>query len=228
MRVALRGLLATLVCVVALGAGVAWGADLIRSSGDCCAFDAASYDIAAGENPSFENAATDGAPHDVTARVKGPDGEALFRSPTIDAGRTVAVRGTEYLAPGQYPFYCDIHGPEMSATLRVGPGNAVPRPRLQLGLLSGQIEQVRRSAKLLVKLAGSGSNAIGVTLVAKAGRVTIARKGGVSVAAGAVRRLQLGLTARGRSALSGRRRIAITVNATVDFARPDSTRRALR
>lgn len=184
--------------------------------------------MAAGENPSFENAATDGAPHDVTARTKGPDGKALFRSSTIDPARRAPVRGTEYLAPGDYRFFCAVHGPEMSATLRVGQGTAVPRPRLQVSVLSRQIEKVRGSAKLFVKLADSGSNAAGVALVAKVGRVTIARKRGVSIASGAVRRLRLALTARGRAALAGRERAAVTVRASVSFAKPDSARRALR
>jgi plastocyanin len=229
-RPAIRVLAAGLTAAAALCAfaAVAWGADLIRAGGDCCAYEAGSYEMAAGENPSFANAATDGAPHDVTARGKGPDGKALFRSPTIEPDQTASVRGTEYLAPGQYPFFCDIHGPEMSATLRVGPGAAVPRPRLQLTVLSRRLEQVRRSAKLLVKLAGSGSNATGVALIAKAGRATIARKRGISLAAGAVRQLRLSLTARGRAALQGRDRSAIAVTASVEFARPDTARRALR
>src|SRR5918999_57378 len=51
---------------------------------------------------------------------------------------------------------------------------------------------------------------------------------GVSIAAGESRRLTIDLSRRGRQALAGRERAAVTVKATVPFGAPDTARRLLR
>jgi plastocyanin len=223
----LAGGLAALTAVSALGlAAVARGAGEIRSSVTCCTFDAASYDIAAGQVATFSNA-TLGTPHNVTANKRGPDGKALFRSATISGNRSGPVNGTQYLAPGSYTFFCTIHGPSMSSTLDVGAGTAVPRPRLSVRILSSRIAKVRNSRKLIVNLAGAGSNADGVTVKATVAGATIARKGGIDVDSGTRRQVSLPLTARGQRTLADRDRALVTVTGAVPFGKAAVAHRPL-
>jgi hypothetical protein len=116
----------------------------------------------------------------------------------------------------------------MSANLQVGPGDPEPRPRVRVTVLSGRIGAVRRSEKLVVRLSAARSDARGATLVAKVGGRRIAAERGVAVQAGANRRLTLDLSRRGREALTGRDRAAVTVKAMVPFVAPDTARRLLR
>jgi hypothetical protein len=115
----------------------------------------------------------------------------------------------------------------MSANLRVGPGNPVPRPRLDLTIPNQGLGAVRRTGKLRVKLADQGSNASGARLEAFVGRVKIATKRGVSVPAGTTRQLLLSLTQRGRRTLQGREQASVKVKASLDFAKSDTARRLL-
>jgi plastocyanin len=222
----LAGLAALTATTALVLAAVAEGAGEIRSSVTCCTFDAPSYDIAAGQVATFNNA-TIGTPHNVSATDKGPDGRALFRSATISGDRSTPVNGTQYLAPGTYRFICTVHGPSMSANLTVGQGAAVPRPRLTVTILSSRIARVSRAGKLILRLAGAGSNADGVSLKATGAGVTIARKSGIDIAAGGRQQVSLPLTARGKAKLGDRDRAVVTVTASVPFGRPDVARRAL-
>jgi plastocyanin len=211
-----------------LGGGVSWAAETIRSSALSDTYTAQTYSMAAGEVPTFTNDSIGDVPHDVAATTRGPDGNYLFKSKVIGSNRSAPVNGTQYLAPGTYRFFCTVHGSSMSANLEVGPGDPQPRPRLAVTLLSRDIAAVRRTGKLVVRVADAGSDASGVALVAKLGRRTIATKRGVAVAAGARRTLRMALNRRGREALEGRRRAVVTVRATVPFAAPDTARRVLR
>jgi plastocyanin len=212
--------------LLAVGGGIAWGADRIGTSPATNEYDKRTYNMAAGENPVLTNN-TIGTSHDVTAFQRGPDGKQLFSSATIFTNQHATVQGTQYLARGDYRFFCTVHGSGMSATLHVGPGAAVPRPRLSLSILSSAIAKVRSSGKLQVKLADAGSNADGVVVKATLGRVTIARESGIAVAAGSVRKVAMALTARGRQALKGRDKASVTARGTVDFGKPDTAHRAL-
>jgi plastocyanin len=215
------------VLLAALGGGVAWAADTIRSSALSNTYAQRTYDMAAGEIPTFTNETAGGIPHDVAAVAKGPDGKFLFKSRVIGSNRSTPVSGAQYLAPGSYPFFCTIHGRGMSATLRVGPGNQAPRPRIDATVPSQRIGAVRRSGKLLVRLAAAGSAASGAALVARVGRTTIGRKRGIAVPEGASRQLRISLSRRGRAALAGRDQALVKVTATVPFGRSDVARRLL-
>jgi plastocyanin len=65
--------------------------------------------------------------HDVTSDQNGGDGKALFRSETIEAGKSAPVNGVEFLTTGDYPFHCSVH-PFMMGTLHVT-ANGTPKPR---------------------------------------------------------------------------------------------------
>jgi plastocyanin len=218
---------AAAVCTLG-GGGVSWAAETIRASALSDTYTAPSYGMAAGEVPIFTNDAVGDVPHDVAATARGPDGRFLFKSKVIGSNRSAPVNGTQYLAPGTYRFFCTIHGASMSANLEVGPGNPEARPRLQVTVLSRRIGPVRRAEKLVVRLSGAGSDARGVMLVAKLGGRRIAVERGVALQAGASRRLTMDLNRRGREALAGRDRAAVSVTATVPFGRPDTARRLLR
>ena len=217
----------TALAIAALGGGVAWAAEVIRASPLTNTYTAQTFDMAAGEIPTFTNGAVGGVPHDVAATARGPDGRFLFKISADRVQQIVLVGGTQYLTPGTYRFFCTVHGASMAANLRVGPGNPVPRPRLALTVPDQGLGAVRGSGKLRVKLADQGSNASGVRLEASVGRVKIATKRGVSVRAGASRQLLLSLTQRGRQLLQGRERAAVKVVASVSFAKPDTARRLL-
>ena len=72
-----------------------------------------------------------------------------------------------------------------------------------------------------------GSNADNVALTATVAGVTIAKQRGIDVAAGAARNVAMPLTPRGKLALKGRAKAVVTVNGTVEFGKPDTTRRTL-
>jgi plastocyanin len=221
-------LAAAAAALATLGGGVSWAAETIRASALSNTYTAPSYGMAAGEVPTFTNDSVGDIPHDVAGTARGPDGKFLFKSKVIGSNESTPVNGTQYLAPGTYRFFCTIHGSSMSANLEVGPGDPEPRPRLEVAVLSRRIGAVRRSDKLRVRLSGSGSDARGVALVAKLGARRIAARRGVSIAAGESRRLSMDLSRRGREALTGRERAAVTVNATAPFGAPDTARRLLR
>ena len=221
-------LAAAAAALAILAGGVSWAAETIRASPLSNTYTAPSYDMAAGEVPVFGNDSVGDIPHDVAATARGPDGRFLFKSKVIGSNESTPVNGTQYLNPGTYRFFCTIHGSSMSANLQVGPGNPEARPRLEVAVLSRRIGAVRRSDKLRVRLSGGGSNARGVALVAKLRARRIGGERGVSIAAGESRRLTIDLSRRGRQALAGRERAAVTVKATVPFGAPDTARRLLR
>lgn len=125
-RAALAGAAALTLVMFAPGAGaqVDDGSTIIAAPG-AIAYGYATpvVSIEVGEDLDFQN--LDLFPHNVTARVSGPDAESWCEDntrPTLDDGcpvlwsatigfdDTTPVKGTENLEPGQaYPFYCSIH-----------------------------------------------------------------------------------------------------------------------
>src|SRR5689334_13849843 len=104
-----------------LVAGYAFGAAPIVAQPDNT-YSAPSYTINQGEVATLQ---VTGSDHNATATQKGPDGMALFRSPTITGGQT-QVNGTQYLTGGTYTFFCTVHPQTMQATLVVsGAGTPV-------------------------------------------------------------------------------------------------------
>ena len=79
-----------------------------------------------GQSVTFQNSDRS-AIHDVTSDQNGSDGQALFKSDTIDPGKTAPVNGVEFLTTGDYKFHCSVH-PFMTGTLHVT-ANGTPKPR---------------------------------------------------------------------------------------------------
>jgi plastocyanin len=79
-----------------------------------------------GQAVTFQNSDRS-ALHDVTSDQTGSDGTSVFRSDTIEGGKTAPVNGVEFLTTGDYKFHCSVH-PFMIGTLHVT-ANGTPKPR---------------------------------------------------------------------------------------------------
>ena len=124
-----------------------------------------------------------GSTHNVTAHQNGPDGKALFRSPTISGG-TVGVNGTQYLSAGDYTFFCTVHPTHdagdpardrRTARLRPGPPQLLP---------SAARRSPRSSRRACWSRINASTKVDGAALIAKLGKATIGKANGVSLAAG--------------------------------------------
>jgi len=165
----------------------------------------------------------DGGTHNVTARQTGPDGKALFRSPTISGG-TAGVDGTQYLSTGDYAFFCTVHPTTMNGTLHVtGGGTPVARPSATLKLKSRKISKALKKG---LQVAVNASTKIdGVELLAKLGKTTIG-KATVSLAAGPQVDV-VKLNKAGKSKLRGKSSAKVSVTASIPFGSPASTKAKL-
>jgi plastocyanin len=223
-RKTIGGLVAVLLATV--GVGQAIGAtEQIAASPTCCQFSKANFTIDAGQVANFSN--TGDTSHDVTAQTDGPDGQKLFESETITAGKNSPVVGTQYLTPGSYPFFCSIH-PEMVAQLTVGAGAPVARPAVKLKVTSKKVDKVASSGKLLVKVTAQAASQ-SVVVTAKKGSLKLGKASTVAdLAAGASQTLKFKLSGSQKNKLDGLNSAKIKVSATVPFGTPAKTSRTLK
>jgi hypothetical protein len=158
-----------------------------------------------------------GSSHNVTARSNGPDGSALFRTPTISSG-TAGVQGTQYLTTGTYEFYCTVHPTTMQATLIVtGAGTPQARPSATLSVRSRKLAKVSKKG---IQVAITASTKIdGASLTAKLGKTTIGKAGGQSFATGQSF-VTIKLSKSGRNKLKGKSQAKVTVSADIPFGSP--------
>jgi plastocyanin len=201
---------------------------------------AASDVIVAGPTESFDHQPADtpyntdqgvvvqfqdnGGTHNVTARQTGPDGKALFRSPTISGG-TAGVDGTQYLSAGDYAFFCTVHPTTMHGALHVtGAGTALPRPTATLALKSKSLSKAIKKGILVGVNASTKID--DVTLTATLGKATIG-KATVSLAAGS-QSDRVKLSKAGKNKLRSRSTAKITVTADIPFGSPASVKAKLR
>jgi plastocyanin len=175
-----------------------------------------------GEIVPFRN---DGGSHNVTARQSGPDGGALFRSETT-AGGTSPVNGTQYLATGDYPFFCSVHPTTMQGTLRVtGAGAPQARPSATLTLRTKKISKALKRG-LLVGI-NSSAKVDGASLVAKLGKTTIGKAAGLSWFAGQQAQV-VKLTKSGKSKLRAKGKATVKVTADIPFGSPVTAKGKLK
>jgi plastocyanin len=177
-------------------------------------FSAPSYDLAGG---TVGTLTVTGSLHNVTAPGKGPDGKNLFRSATISGGST-PVDGTQYLAPGSYPFNCTIHPLTMSATLVVT-GTPLPRPTATVKVLSKSLDKVASKGKLKVSTASASA---AVHVEAHLGTDTIGTAEGPP---GAIR---VKLFKGARKKLAKKSSAKVTVSAAPEFGVPGTASRKLK
>lgn len=62
--------------------------------------------------------------HDVTSYGVDANGDPLFQSGSVNASSAAPVTGVEALPPGEYPFFCEVHGPVMEGVLVIEPALA--------------------------------------------------------------------------------------------------------
>ena len=202
-----------------VGAGLLFAGGLAFAASDTIVgqvdstYNAASYTADQGEVVPFQ---VTGDQHNVTANQNGPDGQALFRSPTVTGG-TVSVQGTQYLSAGTYTFFCTIHPATMQATLQIT-SNGTPQARP-----SSSIKVTRRSVsqtiKKGIKLNMTPTTSIeGVALTAKLGKTTIGKKT-VTLAQG-FNAPVVKLNKAGKSKLQGKSSAKVSVTADIPFGSP--------
>jgi plastocyanin len=211
------GLAAALTLFVA---GLAFAAAPIIGQADNT-FSAPTYTIDQGEVGQLQ---VTGSTHNATARQTGPDGQALFRSPTISSGNA-GVQGTQYLSAGDYSFFCTIHPTTMQATLHVT-GNGAPqaRPSAALSVRSKNLAKVAKKG-ILVAIT-TNTKVDGASLTAKLGKATIGQVSGLSLAAGQ-QFSTLKLSKAGKNKLKGKKKASITITAAVPFGSPSSAKAKL-
>jgi plastocyanin len=214
------------VALIALGAMVYAGIALAASdtivAGPPESFSAPTYNTDQGEVVPFQNL---GGSHNVTARQNGPDGQTLFRTPTISGG-TAAVNGTQYLPAGDYPFFCTVHPTTMSGTLHVTT-NGAPQPRPS-ATLSIRAKKIAKAVKKGILVALNTSAKIDdVSLAAKLGKVTIGRASDLSLAQGQVFET-IKLSKSGKNKLRGKRKATVTVTADIPFGSPATAKAKLK
>jgi plastocyanin len=177
-------------------------------------FSAPTYTIDQGEVAPLQ---VTGGTHNATARQNGPDGGALFRSPTISGG-TTGVAGTQYLGSGDYTFFCTIHPSTMQATLHVsGAGTPQARPSATVSLRSKKISKVSKKG-LLVAIT-STAKVDGASLVAKLGKATIGKADGLGLAPGQQFAI-VKISKAGKSKLRKKSKAKVTVTASIPFGSP--------
>lgn len=214
------------VALIALGAMVYAGIALAASDTIVAeppeSFSAPTYNTDQGEVVPFQNL---GGSHNVTARQNGPDGQTLFRTPTISGG-TAAVNGTQYLASGDYPFFCTVHPTTMSGTLHVTTNGAPqPRPSATLSIRAKKIAKVLKKG---VNVALNTSAKVDdVSLVAKLGKATIGRSSDLSLAQGQVFET-IKLSKSGKSKLRGKSKATVKVTADIPFGSPATAKAKLK
>jgi plastocyanin len=215
------GLVAGLVTAgVLFAGGIAFAASqtIIGQIDDT--YTAATYHTDQGEIVPFQST---GNTHNATANQKGPDGKALFRSPTIDSGVT-GVQGTQYLPAGTYTFFCTVHPTTMQATLVVDPvGTPQARPSATAKLRTKTISKALKG--LLVQITSS-VKIDGVTVTAKLGKATIG-KATASLFAGA-QTVKVKLSKSGKSKLSKKSSAKVSVTAGIPFGAPATAKGNLK
>jgi plastocyanin len=202
------------VAGVLFAGGIAFAASqTIVGQGDNT-FSAATYTTDQGEVVQLN---VTGSSHNATARQNGPDGQALFRSPTIGGG-TTGVQGTQYLSAGDYTFFCTVHPTTMQATLHVtSAGAPQARPTATVSVRSRKISKVTK--KGLQVAITTGAKVDGASLVAKLGKTTIGKLDGLSLASGQ-QFATVKLTKAGKSQLGRKSKASVTVTATIPFGSP--------
>lgn len=211
-RFALAGGLVVAFALFAGGLAFAASQTIVGQADDT--FSSPTYTADQGEVAQLQ---VTGSTHNATARQNGPDGQALFRSPSISGG-TTGVQGTQYLSAGDYTFYCTIHPTTMQATLHVT-SNGAPqaRPAAQVSIRSKKLAKVSKKG-ILVAIT-TNAKVDGASLVAKLGKATIGKADGLSLAAGQ-QFAKIKLTKSGKKKLKRKKKAAVKVTATIPFGSP--------
>jgi plastocyanin len=202
-------------------AGFALAASDTIVGGPADTYSQATYNTDQGAVVQFQDL---GGSHNVTARQNGPDGQTLFKTPTITGG-TAGVDGTQYLPAGDYSFFCTVHPTTMQGTLHVtANGTPQARPAATVTLRTKTISKAIKKG-LLVSV--NASTAVGgATLTAKLGKATIG-KTSTSLASGAQTKT-VKLSKAGKSKLGKKSSAKVSVTAEIPFGAPATAKAKLK
>jgi plastocyanin len=224
-----RGLLAVAVAAtLAIGAAQAWATGSIIEATNDTAYDTPTPTLAAqGTLATFGNG--DDVTHTVTADEEGPDGKPLFRTGNTPGMSVRNVDGTQFLSTGFYDFHCSLH-PVMQGELEVGAlGAPVERPEISLKVKSKKLEKVVKSGKLKVAVsAEEPTRAEGVSLTAKKGAKSIAKRASLNVNPGETQTVKLRLKKKAEEKLAELDKAKVKVTAEVDFGSPAKASKKLK
>jgi plastocyanin len=210
-----------LAAAVAAFAAMAYAAAALAASdpivgGPDESYSQATYNTDQGVVVQFQNL---GGSHNVTARQNGPDGRALFRSPTTTGG-PAGVDGTQYLPAGDYAFFCTVHPTTMQGTLHVtGAGSALPRPS---ATLAGKKTSVAKAIKKGVKVTVNAGTAVdGATLTARLGKTTVGKLTTSLTPGSQTKTVKLNKAGKGK--LRGKTKATLKVSADIPFGASAAT-----
>jgi hypothetical protein len=168
--------------------------------------------------------------HDVTARGKGQNGQALFSTPLIGFGEEVPVEGSDSLSPGDYAFFCSIH-PNMEGTLTVGGGGSGGGggggSGLSVRILDKRLAAVRKEKALSVELTHDSSAKFTLSATTKSGgdRVALGRTK-QEFEGSASHPVEIPLSKGGKKALRGEDSAKVAVSARADGEKGSAKDRA--
>jgi plastocyanin len=207
----------TLAVAGALWAAPALGDATITAGPDPNTYATTDVTIDQGQTITFQNSDRD-AIHDVTADRKGSNGAALFRSETIENGKTTPVKGVEFLTTGDYGYHCSVH-PFMTGTLHVT-GNGMPKPRdttapdASVAIVDSRISGVLEHKGVTIRL--RSDEPARFKLTATAGKTKVAT--GTIDVKGTKRNAKLALTRSGKRLLFRASTVKLKLTAQVTDA----------
>ena len=218
---------ASIVTVIAAAAAIAASAssayaapaNIIAGAGgaDPNLFSAAAYTHDAGTVATMTWVA--GGAHNVTGTANGPDNRPILDSQTISSGST-PVPGSQYLPIGTYPFVCTIHF-GMNSTLNVNVGTPQPRPTVAAKLVSKKLAKVAKKGKAVVKVTLTGTEPATVAL--KLGKRTLGSNDTTKSGKVAIR-----ISKQGKNVLKKKKKVKLSVAATVAFGSPATSKGKLK
>jgi plastocyanin len=205
-----------MVAALMLATGLAFAASATIVGTGSNVFSPTAYTADQGEVSQLQ---VTGSMHNVTSTQTGPDGNPLFKSATISSG-TTPVNGTQFLGPGDYPFFCTVHGPSMSGTLHVNAaGTPQARPHVDLRITTKKLSKA--IGKGLSLEINSNAKVSGVEVVAKLGKATIGTASNLAFFEGQQFDV-IRLTKSGKAKLRGKSKASVSVTATIPFGDPAS------
>jgi hypothetical protein len=231
-KVAATAAAVTLVLAMAGPASGLVSHDVIHAQGDLTYTGGNGNDGAFIQPAGFESELQNddpGARHNVVSVKDGPDGGPLFDSRLIESNETGDVEGTQYLEAGTYHFVCTIHS-GMEGDLQVEGTGAKPRPDIRVAVASKRLRNLKKGKVAIRLAAGTVSDDISVS--AFVGGKPAGFADDIDLAPAERRTIELKLGKQAKKAvkkgLKKKRKVAVSVSATVPFGAPDSIKKKLK